>query len=259
MRYEKSEEVIYKTTDYDGFVFTDWNRDVTPVRVAKMVNSIKKYGWLPEPVLVNERFEVIDGQSRVKALEKCGLPVEFIVKGGVGMEECKALNLFQQNWGIEDFIDSYVAERNRHYIWLRQLVDEYRGLGKSIVCSIACFPTEQHSGQYADIIKNGDFKVSEQNKVEIKGMCTYLERFSEPFKRVKGHRAVFFSALRFIYRMDGVDKERLLRVVTQSAEAHTLASCDTTEGWLINLQELYNKNLKKIDKKYFVHEYEISK
>ena len=60
MKYKVSEKKIYTTTDYSIFIFTDWNRDVSNSRVVKMVESITKVGWLPQPVLVNEKMEIIE-------------------------------------------------------------------------------------------------------------------------------------------------------------------------------------------------------
>ena len=259
MKYKASETKIYTTTDYEMFIFTDWNRNVSNSRVVKMVESIQKFGWLPEPVLVNENFEVIDGQSRVKALEALGLPVQFIIAKGIGRSECQALNLFQKNWSTKDYINSYISDGNENYIWLNEMISQYKTIPASSIMSLVASKGRAiiPNGDSAGIISEGRLELSLLDQATLSKQLFYLSRFSETINYLGGRKDTFYQAVLFLFKMDGVDNERLC-TVTNNARYDGLVSSGTVEGWLAQLEELYNRNLKKINKIDAVHEYKIA-
>lgn len=261
MKYTKSVETIYTTTDYDGFVFTDWNRNVSNARVVKMVESIKKSGWLPNPVLVNEKFEVIDGQSRVKALERLGMPVQFCIKKGIGREECQMMNLFQKNWTNSDFINSYASDGNDNYIWLKSIITEYKELSTSIVQSVAASKGEimlpSTIGRNLAGITDGSLNVDKREREKVEEELFYLSRFAEIIAYVGGRKDNFYGSILFMYNLDDIDNERVYKVVNE-AKFDGLIPAGNAEGWLRQLEELYNKNLKKANKVDVMHEYKIA-
>ena len=256
MKYRKSEETIYTTTDYDGFVFTDWNRNVSNARVVKMVESIKQVGWLPEPVMVNEKFEVIDGQSRVKALEKLGMPVQFCIRKGVGRKECQALNLFQKNWSTTDFIDSYVADGNKNYIWIKDMLTTYKKLTPRLVLNVIAYKGRGFSfdgGGYAQRIMDGGMTFTDTEKKSIDDMFFYFLRFADTVEYTGGRKGIFYSALAFMYHLEGVDKERVYTVVNNAR--YDIVPAGTISGWLQQIEDLYNRNLTKKNKVDIIHEF----
>ena len=258
MKYTESKEKIYTTKDYDGFVFTDWNRSVSNGRVVKMVEAIKTTGWLPEPVLVNEKFEVIDGQSRVKALEKLSMPVEFCIKPGIGRQECQTLNLFQKNWSTTDYINSYIADGNTNYIWLKGMIQKYKVLSPTVVQNISANKGKTigtiNGGNYVRKITNGTFSVNKIEKAELDDLFFYLSRFADTIEYLGGRKDTFFAALTFMYHLDGVDNDRVCTVVN-NARYDGLVTSGTIEGWLQQIEVLYNKNLLKRNKVDIMHEY----
>ena len=79
---------VYTTTDYGIFKRLVGNRDIPESRISKIVESIQTIGWVHNPIIVNERMEVIDGQGRLTALQRLKMPVEYIVAEGAGNKEC---------------------------------------------------------------------------------------------------------------------------------------------------------------------------
>lgn len=259
MIFKESERKIYITTDYDKFVFTDWNRDISNGRVVKMVESIQKVGWLPQPILVNENYEVIDGQSRIKALQKLGLPVEFILVEGIGRKECQMLNLFQKNWTTKNYIDSYIADNNEHYIWLRDTLVKYKDLPQSVVLNISASKGDGKNcgGQYLSIINEGRFEITAEEKQFVDDVLFYLTRFVETISYIGGRKDSFYAALKFMYQLDSLDHERLCTVIN-NARYDSLVSSSTIEGWLQQFEILYNKGLLKAKRTDIMHEYKIA-
>ena len=70
---------VYSTEDYSVFQKLNGNRDVLESRKNKIMESILERGWIRNPIVVNQKFEVIDGQGRLEALQELKMPVEYVI------------------------------------------------------------------------------------------------------------------------------------------------------------------------------------
>ena len=102
--------VVTLEHDLSVFKVLDGNRSVNPGRVDKIAQSIQKVGFIQCPIVVNEKMQVIDGQGRLEACKRLGLPIPYIKIKGVGIDECLAMNINQKNWSSEDYIKSMPTE-----------------------------------------------------------------------------------------------------------------------------------------------------
>ena len=75
MAKDKTVGHIFETTDYDIFKRLEGNRADIERRAKKVIKSIKAVGQIKAPIIVNERFEIIDGQARAEAFRRLGLPI----------------------------------------------------------------------------------------------------------------------------------------------------------------------------------------
>lgn len=260
MKYKESGRKIYTTTDYDAFIFPDWNRDVSGARVVKMVESIQTVGWLPEPVLVNENFEVIDGQSRVKALQKLGMPIEFCIVKGIGRKECQNLNRFQKNWSAMNYIDSYASDGNGNYVWLKQMLKKYKTITNNTVFSVAASggtDASIGSAEHYKILQGGLLNISEEGRKKAEDAMFYLTRFADTAAYLGGRKDKFYSAIMFLYLFDSVNNERLCAVIN-NARYDGIVSSSTVEGFLQQFEILYNKGIAKAKRVDIMHEYKVA-
>ena len=101
------------TSNYSQFKKLGGNRDVGSCK--KLIKSIEKVGYIPNPIIVNEKMEVADGQHRLQACEELGIPIAYIVIPGVTVETARNMNTGQKNWKNIDYIKSY-AETGNAYI-----------------------------------------------------------------------------------------------------------------------------------------------
>lgn len=120
---DKAIGTIYTTDDYSKFEKLQGNRDVKGTR--KVIKSIEAVGYVLSPILVNEKFQVIDGQTRLEALKTLNLPVPYMIQEGIGLKECRYLNIGQSNWTTRQFIESYAADGNNSYIRLLSLIKDF--------------------------------------------------------------------------------------------------------------------------------------
>ncbi|MBC8147318.1 MAG: ParB N-terminal domain-containing protein, partial [Bacteroidetes bacterium] len=77
---------IYKTKNYEKFKFMVGNRPINSAHTAKLIESIKgKY--LFNPIIINEKWEIIDGQHRFEAIKQLNLPLYFFINEGYSYDE----------------------------------------------------------------------------------------------------------------------------------------------------------------------------
>lgn len=258
--YKESAKKIYVTNDYDMFKQLEGNRPVKNGRVIKAIESIQEFGWLTDPILVNENFEVIDGQGRLEALRRLEMPVEFIIENGIGIKACQGLNRYQKNWSTMDYIDSYIADGNENYIWLKEMLREYKGLTNTVIFSVATSGGASSSMGAADHFKaleGGGLVVSETDRKKTDSALFYLSRFVDTASHLGGRKDKFYSAVMFLYLLEGIDIERLCTVIN-NARYDGMVSSSTVEGYLQQFEKLYNKGLVKAKRVDMMHEYKIA-
>ncbi len=122
---EVVEYTVYRTYDYDKFKKMKGNRKVEEKRVNTIIESVHSIGRLPTPIVVNENMEVVEGQGRLEAFRRLGLPIEYIIQIGATVNDCRVINQANTPWGEEDYIDSQIESDNINYIRAKAL----HGLG----------------------------------------------------------------------------------------------------------------------------------
>lgn len=128
---------VFKTYNYNKFNKMTGNRDIESKRIAKIKESIDTVGQVINPIIVNEKFEVIDGQGRLETFKLLQLPVYYIVVPGIGMKECVSMNINQTNWTLPDYIKSFADMNNESYIRLSKLLNTFLG-GKITLNVVDC-------------------------------------------------------------------------------------------------------------------------
>lgn len=128
---------IFETKDYDRFKILEGNRPINHVK--KLIISIQEIGMLMCPVLVNERFEIIDGQGKYTACKYLGLPVPYVVQNGLTIKECRYLNRYQTKWNVKDFINSYASgsDTREAYHNLKTVMSQFPDIDKRVVIRAA--------------------------------------------------------------------------------------------------------------------------
>ncbi len=64
---------VYKTNKLEIFKPIVGNRPTNPMHIRKLSTSIKQNGILQNPIIVNEKMQVIDGQNRLFYTRKIGI------------------------------------------------------------------------------------------------------------------------------------------------------------------------------------------
>lgn len=129
-------DVVHETEKYELFRFLTGNREVNAQMVKRLAMEIKEHGQLV-PILVNEKFEAIDGQHRLMACKSIGIPVRFIVQSGMRMSEIISINTNSRKWSEIDYINRFAEEGSVKYIELRDWIKECSDFGIQFAVAIA--------------------------------------------------------------------------------------------------------------------------
>jgi hypothetical protein len=92
------------------------------LHVKRLKESFQK-AYLLSPIIVNEKFEIIDGQHRFEAAKQIGVPINFLVAPKYGLKEVQMLNENMKNWKNEDYLNAYCDLKHPEYL---KLTDDYR-------------------------------------------------------------------------------------------------------------------------------------
>lgn len=134
---------VNETTDYSMFKTLQGNRAVNKLHVKRLIDSFNK-NYLLSPIIVNEKFEIIDGQHRFEAAKQCKLPVRFISIKGYGLKEVQVLNENMKNWKKEDYLNAYCDLGYPEYLKFKKFMLDYPDFG--IAASIALLTNTTSTG-----------------------------------------------------------------------------------------------------------------
>lgn len=120
---------VYETMDYGKFSFMDDNRDVNMAHVDALKKSFQSQ-YLLAPILVNENFEIVDGQHRFTAAKQMNFPVRYVVAKGYTIEHVKVLNHHAKNWSTMDHFISRAKSGNQDYLDVMDVWDDFGKITK---------------------------------------------------------------------------------------------------------------------------------
>ena len=201
----------YRTHDYSLFTRLEGNRAVVASRVSKILKSVTDYGYIFNPIVVNESYQIIDGQGRFEALRAMDLPIDFVIAPGAGLEECIALNSSTTSWTLPDYIDSYCELGNANYIRMKKLISIFPDLPLRVIVpitfGIASFPTND--------IKSGHLNISEDQLASVTSDLKLISSVYPALKKISNGPGYYPYAIAFA-RHCGASDDRLILTISRS-------------------------------------------
>lgn len=248
---------IYSTKEYSKFKYLIGNREVKESHIKDMERSFTKIGQLDIPILINENWEIIEGQHRFEACKRNGFEVKYTMqRGNIGLEECQVLNSKSSNWKLGDYIKSFSDKGNKSYVFLRRLMELHPSVSYSQFA--AClFGRDKMS---SSLITEGNLVISEGQMNLAHKILDWVEPImlkydSEEFKGPKHYLAVALCLV-YKYHLDGlvkVDLSRLEQILEEPPIRRKVWG--NTETCVEELENCYNHNLKKRPKVFFYNTY----
>lgn len=247
---------VYKTSDYSLFKTISGNRPINYKHMTRLLSVINKKGMLCNPILVNEHYEVIDGQHRLEACQKANEPVYFIVLKGYGLDEVHTLNLNQKNWTRENYMEGYALLGLVPYIKLK----EFRTTNPDFTFadSIAmCSNISSGSNKWCNPLnETGNVKSGESfdEGTWIGKDFDVAQDWANKIRRIKPffanyNKSVFVGTMLVLFQNDKFDFEEFLRKL--QLQPKSLVDCANRVQCKSMIEEIYNfKRREKVNLRY---------
>jgi hypothetical protein len=225
---------VHTTKDYSLFKTLNGNRDVNHLHLSRLKESMKKK-HLTTIIMVNEKFEIIDGQHRFLISQELNLPVNYIISKNYGLEEVQILNANMKNWQTTDYVNGYCDLGYKDYIIYRDFVADY---GFQNQVAMLLLSDEHSSGNQennlATRFKEGAFKIKNlQNAKRTAEKIMMIEPY------YKGYlRRSFILALHGMFKNENFEFTEFIAKLKQ--QPTTLQDCTSTSQYKSLIEEIYN-------------------
>lgn len=247
MAIKISDKVIYETTDYDMFEKLLGNRD--PKHEKAIIDSINKVGYIFDPITVNEKYQIIDGQNRLEALRKLGLPVHFSIEKGIGIDECRQMNIGRSNWSTEDYIYSYAEIGSQDYRRLASLLMEFKK--RFMAEGVYAFAkpeslTESGGWTVRDRkhIKEGTFTMTQEEYELARTRLKNADEigYTDLYKMRKFRARAYWGAVAYVYLHRQAEARKVIAKLREAT--FDIPTCQTVTEQLRYFDEANNKGVR---------------
>lgn len=235
---------IYTTKDYTQFSFLEGNRAIHDARVNKIIGSIRKIGWITNPVIVNEKMEIIDGQGRFVALKKLNMPIEYIIHPGAGIDECIEMNINMNNWNVGDYVESYAKQKSKAYEYAMALHETYSNISLQMILAIMCSEGKRTdlAGDAKEDVKNGVLDMNDINQARTTEILDFCSSIFKYVKLIGGRKFLLLNAAIYVYDHPSCNRDRLLYAFEKNYKK--AKACTKTEECIEQIETIYNYHLK---------------
>ena len=209
--------------DFSKFKLLKRNRETSKSHVNKLIGSLQEPRGQVEPITINEKWEVVNGQHRLEAAEDGGLDhVIVIMSHGATIEDVIVMNTTQKRWNFWDFLKCHSDEsapNSAEYQKLKKFLKDYPISHKAALWLL----TGNNHDYGMEDFEGGTLKVLHLEDAQKQG---------ELLKKVNGFNTVDVSVWKFCYAFVKIQNAR------------------TSSGAKMSMATLM-KNLKKYGGKFF--------
>lgn len=247
--------VVMLTKDYGMFKHIRGNRDLVESNIQAISNQLLDRGQ-QQPIIVNERYEIIDGQHRLEACKRLKMPVQYIKRTGANLDDVISTNIVGKKWTLMDYINRFAAEGKKDYINLQKFIIEAKNFGFAPSTAVKIAQGSNTNDAFymyedgiirrgrdqkaskalyhvGDGIKRGNFKMP--NEDEAKKRMQQIHEFKD-FSFY--NKVTFVNAIIQCMRIEEMDFKRLLESARKYQRRFTNEA--STENFVKMFEEVYN-------------------
>jgi len=235
---------VHTTKDYFLFKSIDGNRNKNLLHINRLKKSMQE-NYLFTIIIVNENYEIIDGQHRFDVIKELGLPLNYVICGGYGLNEVHILNQNSKTWNVDDYLDGYCLLGYTDYLKYAEFKKRY-GFGHTE--SITILSEKKTGGGDGDLMKvfyAGKFKVKNyENACNVSDKIEILSQYYSGYKR----RSFVYAMLAMFNNKNFEFSEFVQKLKTQPT---SLVDCTTTSQYIALIEEIYNyRRRDKVNLRY---------
>jgi hypothetical protein len=230
---------VHTTKDYFLFKPIDGNRNKNLLHINRLKKSISE-NYLFTVIVVNENYEIIDGQHRFEVIKELGFPLNYLICKGYGLREVQILNANSKTWSADDYLEGYCKLGYPDYISYRNFRNKY-----NLNHSESMLLLNGANGDMYKIFQSGNFKVinifEAERKIELISMV-------EPYYKNYKRRSFIFAMNTLLNNANFNFSEFLQKLKIQPL---ALQDCTNVSSYISLIEEIYNyKRREKINLRY---------
>ncbi len=234
---------IHVTSDYNLFKILDGNRNVNQLHVKQIKNSVNEHGLLFNIIVINENYEIIDGQHRFHAFQDLKQPIFYVMIMDYGLHEVQVLNSLSKNWKLKDYLESYIKIENEFQLGYKELKwfhDKYHWGMTDSIATIMYNSGAANGSTQTDKFKKGKFESNHLSDA-IK-YADMLKDFNLPFST----KSSFLRASIKMFKTKSYVHNHFLKKLEYKAAI--LLDGASVSDYLDLLAKIYNIRCDKSDK-----------
>ena len=237
---DQSVNRVYRTEDHTQFGYFEGNRAIIEAHVRNLMESLAEQ-QIPSPIIVDELYRVADGQNRLEACKRLGIPVYYIIVPGLTLEDVKRMNSNTKAWSWQENMQSFIDLGYEDYATYKEFYESYE-LNHTECMQLLIGHTSLRKGSkkgkktMAKTFADGQFVILQHGKaIKQANMITKVKPYFESYTH--GH---FVRALVHLFnkKQDLFSFSKFLKKLakrTTKLEHHT-----TRNGYLANIEYIYN-------------------
>jgi len=209
--------------DFSKFKLLERNRDTGKSHVNKLIGSMQEPRGQVEPITINEKWEVVNGQHRLEAAKEGNLDhVIVIMSYGATIEDVIIMNTTQKKWNFWDFLKCHSHESAPNSVEYQKIKNFLKDYPISHKAALWMLSGNNHDYGMEDF-EAGTLKVLHLEEAQKQG---------DLLRKVNGYKTVDVSIWKFCHAFVKIQNAR------------------TASGTKMSMATLM-KNLKKYGGKFF--------
>jgi hypothetical protein len=227
--------IVQKTKDYNMFKFLHENRDVSKPHVRRLIASMEKK-YIPVPIIVNEKMEIIDGQHRFHACKELNLPISYIIIKGLTIKDVSILNTNMKKWNLKEYLETECKKGSYDYQVFSSWMKDYKLGFDQVLCLLRNIRRRTDSER--EDFKEGFFRINNYDTAEKN-----LKKLIAVSKFYSG-----WNRRNFVYCMldlfDNSEYSHTQFLKKLEIQQRRMVDCLTVEEYVDLVEEIYNYSRK---------------
>lgn len=228
---------VFKSTNYEQFKLLHGNRERDQLHIQSLVHAMEEKSinlTEDEPIEVNARMEVLDGQHRLGACQVLNLPVYYVVKSDKTIDEVRAQNSGRKNWNWRDFMSSYAKQGNQNYIYFKALTEEFEKYSFTIIMA---FTGQRRYAKSSTYFNSGKLEL---NKEQYERTREALQRYTD-LRRVTRHHTREFALAYLDFMSSDLNYDHQQMLTRAEKYRKAFLSCYYVTDYFYKLEEIYRR------------------
>lgn len=238
---------IFQEENYDVFRRLPDNRDVLGRRLNKLIASISSR-YILNPIVVNEKMEIIDGQGRFEAMKALNMPIDYIISHGATSDDCRRMNKYNTKWSTLDFAKSYAKTGNESYISLLNAC-KLTGYPISKTLRLSGHSAKCNEANKMTSFEKGELKFDETDVKTVLETKKAIDEIVEALQFTGRINDAFIISVKIARETKGYSHDRMLANCRKLRGSYTQMS--RIGDQLKEFERIYNYKVKAGNRIYF--------